>query len=468
MRDTCPFDPGRDPIFNYMNYGFDSCLFEWTQGQINIMHATIEYYRQASRRELASIELLSGVESDDVSLVEGVGRYFYMNVRNTSLIACQTFSDNGDIDIFANWDGKLNSFECISNGLDSRELCILGPDQGRIYLWVEAYSTTIDFTVKCSPITVRRREELFDNIAKQSICFSPNELQPYFFSTPDTALSFVKCETDGEGDPDLFLGNSDSIKDPVCESRTFGSAIEACQIGPLKGNISVWILSSDHSENVTIHCKATPLDGIELTSGVTSNTMNVLADEEITFYVHTGNDQPSMVYCTTTCDNGDLDLYMSWNRAALECVSASLASYEECEMGPDVGIALAYVYGYEDTFNFSITCSVDYIPVFVLSDGDVAGPFHVKLHEYKFFELFVPKPSFVTCSTTGLDGDLDLYMNYDGSASNHICSSETYSSNENCTIGRRSGKTYAYVYGNAPNTNFNITCSILDEDTNWL
>ncbi|TFK24277.1 hypothetical protein FA15DRAFT_592727 [Coprinopsis marcescibilis] len=42
--DTCP-QPGADPISNYMNYSFDSCLTEFTPGQINRMLNQYQQFR---------------------------------------------------------------------------------------------------------------------------------------------------------------------------------------------------------------------------------------------------------------------------------------------------------------------------------------------------------------------------------------------------------------------------------------
>ena len=43
-RNTCP-DPELDPIHNYMDYGDDPCITEFTPGQVNLMHDVVPAYR---------------------------------------------------------------------------------------------------------------------------------------------------------------------------------------------------------------------------------------------------------------------------------------------------------------------------------------------------------------------------------------------------------------------------------------
>jgi hypothetical protein len=44
-KDTCPKEPGLDPIHNYMDYSFDSCYFEFTPGQGARMQDSWLYFR---------------------------------------------------------------------------------------------------------------------------------------------------------------------------------------------------------------------------------------------------------------------------------------------------------------------------------------------------------------------------------------------------------------------------------------
>jgi hypothetical protein len=44
-RDTCPDDPGSDPIFNFMDYSYDFCMKKFTEGQVQRIDAAMAKWR---------------------------------------------------------------------------------------------------------------------------------------------------------------------------------------------------------------------------------------------------------------------------------------------------------------------------------------------------------------------------------------------------------------------------------------
>ncbi|KAF8271758.1 metalloprotease [Lactarius quietus] len=45
-RDSCPIQPGNDPIHNYMDYSYDSCMNQFTDGQITRLQDQLREYRE--------------------------------------------------------------------------------------------------------------------------------------------------------------------------------------------------------------------------------------------------------------------------------------------------------------------------------------------------------------------------------------------------------------------------------------
>jgi hypothetical protein len=44
-RDTCPADPGHDPVHNFMDYSLDACMMLFTPGQVQRIDAAFAKWR---------------------------------------------------------------------------------------------------------------------------------------------------------------------------------------------------------------------------------------------------------------------------------------------------------------------------------------------------------------------------------------------------------------------------------------
>jgi len=453
MRDTCP-EPGLDPIHNFMDYSFDVCMYEWTQGQINVMHANIEFYRLASTPDLLPVELTPNILSDSYTMAQGFARQFYVNVSSFAKVICQATADNGNIDLYMNWNGNLDSFDCTSETPFSQEICMIGPSTGQAYAWVYSTATTISFQVRCAIVSsAATTMELTDGVTVP-LSMYPSSMINATLSSPDD-FSKIICTTDGSGDVDLTV--SFSTEFPYCTSATLGSSDETCVIGPQSGIAYIVIFAWTASE---INLKCEVKGPIELLSGVTSGPYDVAFNEQLIFFVDVTNvADPSIVECETSGgDNGNVELFMSWNNIYdLSCFSTSPNSTESCALLPGVGKAYALVYGYAAASDFTITCTISQPYIAELINGEDAGPFDLLMGDNLYFFLNVTQRAAVSCVMDGV-GDADLYT-YWNDLSIQSCSSASFSSSESCFLMPGLGVLYIRVFGFTASMGITLACS---------
>jgi len=145
-RNTCLDQDGLNPIHNYMDSSTDTCMYDWTQGQVDVMHANIEFYCSQDPIDIVPIALTVDVMSSAYTLAEKATQQFYLDISGDGIVGCQTYADNDNLELYMNWDGRFGGFECMSEQDYSNELCFIGPKSGHAYLWVYATTTVIDFT----------------------------------------------------------------------------------------------------------------------------------------------------------------------------------------------------------------------------------------------------------------------------------------------------------------------------------
>lgn len=103
-RNTCPHHPGNDPVFNFMDYSSDQCLYEFTPGQVTMMHAVWEYFR-LRLTDIDDIQLTSGIASDPVALIPNTRQYYFMQTTNRQ-VECKFTTAEGKAVMAVNWGSK--------------------------------------------------------------------------------------------------------------------------------------------------------------------------------------------------------------------------------------------------------------------------------------------------------------------------------------------------------------------------
>jgi hypothetical protein len=95
----------------------------------------------------------------------------------------------------------------------------------------------------------------------------------------------------------------------------------------------------------------------------------------------------------------------------------------------------------------------------MLSSSDSLESYSITAGSTKVFSYDVPAPAFVSCSMVTTDGDLDLFVNWDGGFEHFDCSEESQAKEKVCTVGKSSGKVYAFVYAANSSSDFFVSCS---------
>ena len=157
QRDSCLNDEGPDPIHNFMGYNDDKCMYQWTQGQAEEMRASIEAYRKRGGHNNLNgpaIELVDGEAYGPIPslLSQDIVVYTFRGVFDERHgVACTTVTDNGDVDLFLNWNGSLENFECSAEGPSSLETCSMTTKNATdtAYAVVYASSATRNVNITC-------------------------------------------------------------------------------------------------------------------------------------------------------------------------------------------------------------------------------------------------------------------------------------------------------------------------------
>ncbi|GAX28675.1 hypothetical protein FisN_33Hh050 [Fistulifera solaris] len=128
--DSCPTSTGADPIFNFMDYSDDVCMYEFTTGQKETMLAMWEFYRLGDGGIAADeiIQLQLGVPSNPIDLFPRE-KQLYKLPTSTCEVTCTLSGDKeGDVDLFVEYDQvpQYNDGDsCVSESGGNTESCRL-------------------------------------------------------------------------------------------------------------------------------------------------------------------------------------------------------------------------------------------------------------------------------------------------------------------------------------------------------
>jgi hypothetical protein len=123
--DTCP-GGGPDPIFNFMDYSLDACMYEFTKGQALAMRACYTFFR-LDRWENEVISLRVREQSAPLNLIPRERQIFRVMIRRRT--TCTVSAKEGNADMYMNllsppsWSA---SDLCKSNSTTSAESCSTG------------------------------------------------------------------------------------------------------------------------------------------------------------------------------------------------------------------------------------------------------------------------------------------------------------------------------------------------------
>jgi hypothetical protein len=306
---------------------------------------------------LEPIELMVGVESANYSVVEDEYKSFFINVSSSSIVTCMTDADDGDLDLYMNRNGEIGSYDCFSEfGETSRESCTISAGPEGAYAITYGFFETPDFTVTCTSSPALEPIELMVGVESANFSVEKDEYKSFFINVPSSS-SIVTCMADADdGDLDLYMNRNGEIGSYDCISDDPDTSLKICSISAGPGRAYAITHGYAETSNFTVTCTISP--SIELTDGVESAKFSAGEGELKSFFINVPS--ASIVTCTTSADNGDLDLFMNQNGGLdeFDCISDSDTSFERCKISAGPGRTYALTAVLKETSDFTVTCTI--------------------------------------------------------------------------------------------------------------
>jgi len=131
-------------------------------------------------------------------------------------------------------------------------------------------------------------------------------------------------------------------------------------------------------------------------------------------------------------DNSDDVCRYTWSQGQIETMHANYEYYRQ-QRRPDIRPVL-------------------------LVDGVWSDKYTMPAGIDRQFYIYVPNNSKVRCDTRAVGGDVDLFLNWDGSYTKFDCSSQSLGGIESCEIGPKTGRAYAIVRTIQTTTDYEVQC----------
>lgn len=467
--DSCPDDPGTDPVHNFMDYSHDYCMFEFTPGQAAVMVANYRAYRSGLPIIYDPVALENGVAAGPFTLVTEQVRMFTFDVpaAETNVI-CRTISTDGSLKMHMNWDGKSGDFDCSGGSLYSiNEVCAVKGGPGTLHVFVFAEKSAPAFSVVCKSVDLPETAvALADNVASEGHSLGSNELKLFTLDVSSENISSVQCRVFLDQGYLSFIGSrNDDLRSVSCSALSEGM-YAVCNFGPsFADTANLWVLANEDTPLFSVRCRKFPFDGNLLSDKVTQ-AGSFAALRESHFYALEVPEPLTVVTCETTVDvDASIGLRMTWDPFSTGCSSSNSMNDRNqplCSIGPSQGMALIEVFSLGAS-DYALTCSAQ--PAIALADNvDSATYSGVPRAGWGFkrmvFYVDVPNEwSYVTCTTKSDGGRLILSMNWNGDDSSYQCESRTGS----CTIGPVWDRGFAIVLIDWNVKSFSIRCRSHDK-----
>jgi len=408
-------------------------------------------------------ELTSGVQSGPYNVLTGESLDFFMDIPTSSIVSCETFGSesdfpimNGGLTLSMNWKNTAVD-GCVSDGYSMMQSCILKPSTGIANINVHGTLSTIGFFVRCtaqefSP-SVIENHELANGVAAGPYNLMMGESFDFYMDV--ASLSTVNCETSGSSgalDLQMFWGNHP-------EGGCSSGGGETCALGPNTGKATIRVYGYSTVIGYSISCVTKEISPVKIESAVTSSSYKVGGEDVVVFLL----DVPvvSSVQCVLDGDGSNyINFHLSWkNSGGYACFSQGPPTSLVCSVGPGSGEAYVWVDSLEAESNVAVTCTSMPVSTVNITLGVPSGPHTISTGEYFQFIIHNVSPdSEVICQTSADNGDLDLYMNSDGSDI-YDCYSTSGASMESCSLVSHSETVFAIAYAFDATEKFTIECT---------